>query len=50
VQLYTALAYRGLSLAADLARGLDALLARDGVASLAEVVGADAARGGNAAA
>ncbi len=50
VQLYTALAYRGLSLAADIARGLDALLARDGVASRAEAVGADAACGGNPAA
>jgi dihydroorotate dehydrogenase len=41
VQLYTALAYRGLSLAADIARGLDALLARDGFASVAAAVGVD---------
>lgn len=41
VQLYTALAYRGLSLAGDIARGLDRLLARDGFGRLAEAVGAD---------
>ena len=40
VQLYTALTYRGLSLAGDIARGLDDILAREGIASLAEVVGA----------
>lgn len=39
VQLYTALVYGGLSLAADIARGLDALLARDGFASVADAVG-----------
>jgi len=39
VQLYSALVYQGLSLAADIARGLDALLARDGYASVAEAVG-----------
>ena len=39
VQLYTALVYGGLSLAARIARGLDALLARDGFASVAEAVG-----------
>jgi dihydroorotate dehydrogenase len=39
VQLYTALIYGGLSLAAEIARGLDALLARDGFASVAEAVG-----------
>ncbi len=39
VQLYTALAYRGLSLAAEVARGLDGLLARGGFASVAEAVG-----------
>lgn len=39
VQLYTALAYEGLSLAQEIARGLDALLARDGFASVAEAVG-----------
>jgi dihydroorotate dehydrogenase len=39
VQLYTALVYGGLSLAADIARGLDHLLARDGFASVADAVG-----------
>lgn len=39
VQLYTALVYSGLSLAADIARGLDALLARDGFACVADAVG-----------
>ena len=39
VQLYTALVYGGLSLAADIARGLDALLARDGFANVAEATG-----------
>ncbi|HMO08558.1 MAG TPA: quinone-dependent dihydroorotate dehydrogenase [Paracoccaceae bacterium] len=39
VQLYTALVYGGLSLAAGIARGLDALLLRDGFASVAEAVG-----------
>ena len=39
VQLYTALVYGGLSLAADIARGLDALLARDGFGSVAAAVG-----------
>ncbi len=39
VQLYTALVYGGLSLAGDIARGLDRLLARDGFASVAEAVG-----------
>ncbi len=39
VQLYTALAYRGLSLAAGIARGLDALLARDGFTSVSQAVG-----------
>ena len=39
VQLYTALVYRGLSLVGDIVRGLDALLARSGLASLAEAVG-----------
>ena len=39
VQLYTALVYGGLSLAADIARGLDHLLARDGFDSVAQAVG-----------
>ena len=43
VQLYTAMVYQGLSLAARIARGLDTLLARDGFASVAEAVGTDRA-------
>ncbi|QYK42623.1 MAG: quinone-dependent dihydroorotate dehydrogenase [Paracoccaceae bacterium] len=39
VQLYTALAYQGLSLAARIARDLDAALAREGFASVTEAVG-----------
>ncbi|SDC38865.1 quinone-dependent dihydroorotate dehydrogenase [Ruegeria marina] len=39
VQFYTAMVYGGLSLAGEIARGLDALLARDGFASVAEAVG-----------
>ncbi|WP_019956155.1 quinone-dependent dihydroorotate dehydrogenase [Yoonia vestfoldensis] len=39
VQLYTALVYGGLSLVDELARGLDALLLRDGFATLAAAVG-----------
>ncbi|HHB81299.1 MAG TPA: quinone-dependent dihydroorotate dehydrogenase [Aliiroseovarius sp.] len=39
VQLYTALVYGGLSLAGEIAQGLDDLLARDGFASVAEAVG-----------
>lgn len=39
VQLYTAMVYRGLSLVSDIARGLDACLAREGFASVAEAVG-----------
>ena len=39
VQLYTALVYGGLSLGADIARGLDDLLARDGFTNVAEAVG-----------
>lgn len=39
VQLYTALVYGGLSMVAEIARGLDALLARDGFANVAEAVG-----------
>ncbi|OOY29060.1 dihydroorotate dehydrogenase (quinone) [Thioclava sp. L04-15] len=39
VQLYTAMVFSGLSLAAEIARGLDALLERDGFASVAEAVG-----------
>jgi len=39
VQLYTALVYGGLSLASEIASGLDALLARDGFSNVAEAVG-----------
>jgi len=39
VQLYTALVYGGLSLAAQIARGLDELLASDGFSTVAEAVG-----------
>ncbi len=39
VQLYTALVYGGLSLVPEIARGLEALLQRDGYSSVAEAVG-----------
>lgn len=39
VQFYTAMVYHGLSLAADIATGLDQLLARDGFTSVAEATG-----------
>ncbi|WP_372841126.1 quinone-dependent dihydroorotate dehydrogenase [Phaeovulum sp.] len=39
VQLYTGLVFGGLSLAADIARGLDSILARDGFANVADAVG-----------
>jgi dihydroorotate dehydrogenase len=42
VQLYTALVYEGVSLGARIARELDALLARDGFARVADAVGVDA--------
>jgi dihydroorotate dehydrogenase len=41
VQLYTAMVYRGLSLVPEIARGIDALLARDGFANVALAVGTD---------
>lgn len=41
VQLYSALVYGGLSLAAEIARGLDGLLEKDGFSSVAEAVGTD---------
>ena len=44
VQVYTAMVYEGLSLIPRLATGLDALLARDGFASVADAVGTDRAR------
>ncbi|KIC17692.1 quinone-dependent dihydroorotate dehydrogenase [Leisingera sp. ANG-Vp] len=39
VQFYTAMVYGGLSLAGDIARGLDALLAKDGFDNVAQAVG-----------
>ncbi|MBO9451390.1 quinone-dependent dihydroorotate dehydrogenase [Tropicibacter sp. R16_0] len=39
VQFYTAMVFGGVSLAGDIARGLDDLLKRDGFASVAEAVG-----------
>lgn len=39
VQIYTALVYGGLSLAARVARDLDAILARQGFANVADAVG-----------
>ena len=39
VQLYSAMIYHGLSLAADIAHGLDGLLARDGYETVAQAVG-----------
>ena len=39
VQLYTAMVYRGLSLAHRIARGLDEMLAHDGFANVADAVG-----------
>lgn len=39
VQIYTAMVYRGISLVPQIARGLDALLARDGFATVAMAVG-----------
>lgn len=41
VQLYTAMVYAGLSLVPRIATGLDALLARDGFAHVADAVGTD---------
>ncbi len=39
VQLYTAMVYEGLSVIPRIAKGLDALLARDGFANVAEAIG-----------
>lgn len=39
VQLYTAMVYGGISMVPDLAKGLDALLARDGYANVSMAVG-----------
>jgi dihydroorotate dehydrogenase len=42
VQLLTALVYEGPGIVASIHRGLDALLARDGFATIAQAVGVDA--------
>ncbi len=39
VQIYTAMVYQGISLAARIARGLDSLLARDGYANISDAIG-----------
>ena len=39
VQLYTAMIYHGITLAAEIAQGLDSLLARDGFDNVADAVG-----------
>lgn len=39
VQIYTAMVYHGISLAGEIAAGLDALLERDGFATVADAVG-----------
>lgn len=39
VQLYTAMVYKGIGLAAEIAHGLDELLARDGYENVADAVG-----------
>lgn len=41
VQIYSAMVYEGLSLVPRIAKGLDALLARDGFANVADAVGTD---------
>jgi len=41
VQLYTAMVYQGISLAADIARGLDRLLEQDGFSNVSEAVATD---------
>ncbi|MCT4556602.1 MAG: quinone-dependent dihydroorotate dehydrogenase [Pelagimonas sp.] len=41
IQLYTALVYGGITLGADIARGLDRLLERDGFANIADAVGTE---------
>ncbi len=41
VQLYTALVYKGIGLAADLAHGLDALMEKNGITNIADAIGAE---------
>jgi dihydroorotate dehydrogenase len=43
LQLYTAMVYHGISLASDIASGLDTLLERDGFDTVADAVGTDRA-------
>ena len=43
VQLYTALVFGGMSLVSDITRGLEALLAQDGFANVADAVGSNRA-------
>lgn len=43
VQLYSAMVYRGPGIAKDISKGLEALMQRDGFASIAEAVGSEAA-------
>lgn len=44
VQLYTAMVFQGMSLVADIAHGLDALLQRDGFKSVSDAIGVDRTR------
>ena len=39
VQIYTSMVYQGLSVACDIAKGLDTFLARDGFATVAQAIG-----------
>lgn len=41
VQLYTAMVYHGVGLGAEIAKGLDRLMARDGFENVADVIGID---------
>ena len=41
VQLYTAMVYKGISLGAQIARGLDRLMQQDGVSNIADIVGSE---------
>ena len=41
VQIYTAMIYHGLSVAVDIAQGLDRLLERDGFTSVRDAIGTD---------
>lgn len=45
VQLYTAMIYHGVSLGAKIARDMDQIMARDGIANVADLVGADVNEG-----